>query len=148
MLEQLVKQNKQNPTALRAKLETVRDLYKANETRSYEVCVELGVNIFQDIFFNQISQLLSAFPEDHIIEETGKPFWSGLKRAPVPLKLDLNDPLHLEFVQAAANIFAFMFNIEMNGDNQKVREIASKVKPKEFVNKKVKIQVDEKEKKD
>ena len=62
-----MKQNKQNPTALRSKLETVRDLYKANETRSYEVCVELGVNIFQDIFFNQISQLLSAFPEDHII---------------------------------------------------------------------------------
>ena len=148
LLDQLVKQNKQNPTALRAKLETVRDLYFANEKRDYQTCVELGVNIFQDIFFNQISLLLNAFPEDHIIEETGKPFWSGLKRAPIPLKLDFNDPLHLEFVQAAANIFAFMFNIPMNGDNQQVKEFASKIKPKEFVNKKVKIQVDEKEKKD
>lgn len=91
-------------------------MYDSNQAKNYNICVELAVNMFMDIFHNQIATLLNAFPENHIIEDTGKPFWSGLKRAPVAIKLDVEDPLHLEFVQAAANIFAFMFNIEMNGD--------------------------------
>ena len=109
--------------------------------------MDLSANIFQDIFHNQIAQLLNAFPADHIIEDTGKPFWSGLKRAPTPLKLDMKDPLHLEFVQAGANIFAFMFNIEMNGDLKEVAEMASKVKLTDFKPKKIKTEVDEKENK-
>ena len=48
-------------------LQTLKQLYAANESRSYQICVELGANIFQDIFHNQIAQLLNAFPEDHII---------------------------------------------------------------------------------
>lgn len=72
--------------------------------------------MFHDIFYNQILQLTNAFPENHIIEDTGKPFWSGLKRFPQALKLDLNDPIHLDFVQAGANIFATMFKIPMNNN--------------------------------
>lgn len=44
--------------------------------------MQLAVDIFQDAFHNQIAQLLNAFPVDHIVEETKKLFWSGLKRAP------------------------------------------------------------------
>lgn len=43
-------------------------MYEANESRSYQKCVELSVNLFWDVFHNQIAQLLNAFPEDHIIE--------------------------------------------------------------------------------
>lgn len=70
-------------------------MYEANEAQSYQKCVELSVNIFWDVFHNQIAQLLNAFPEDHVIEETKKPFWSGLKRAPKVIQLDLNDPLQV-----------------------------------------------------
>jgi len=111
LMDTFWKQNKQNPTVLLSKLQTVKQLYLANETKSFQVCVELAAHMFQDVFHNQIAQLLNAFPEDHIIEDTGKPFWGGLKRAPKILPLDLSDPLHLEFVQAAANIYAFAFNI-------------------------------------
>ena len=58
------------------------------------MCLELAVSIFQDVFNHQIKYLLGAFPVDHIIEETKKPFWSGLKRAPTPLELNLKDPIH------------------------------------------------------
>jgi hypothetical protein len=60
-------------------------LYLANQKKSYAACVELGVGIFQDVFNYQIKQLLTAFPADHVIEETGKLFWSGLKRVPTAL---------------------------------------------------------------
>lgn len=70
-------------------------MYLANEAQTYQKCIELSVSIFWDVFHNQIAQLLNAFPEDHIIEETKKPFWSGLKRAPRVIQLDLNDPLHV-----------------------------------------------------
>lgn len=35
-----------------------------------------------------------------------KPYWSGTKRAPKIIKFDSNDALHVELVQATANIFA------------------------------------------
>lgn len=101
--------------------------------------MELAVNIFQDVFNHQISQLLNAFPADHIIEESKKLFWSGLKRVPTPLSLDLNDPIHLELVQAAANIYATMFGIPFVRDSQAVAEVAKGVKLVPFVPKNVKI---------
>lgn len=67
-LETLKKQHRQNPTTLRGKLESIKTLFTANAKKSYEVCVELAVGIFQDVFNHQIKQLLNAFPADHIIE--------------------------------------------------------------------------------
>jgi ubiquitin-activating enzyme E1 len=143
-LGELKKQHRQNPTTLRGKLDSIKKLYKANAKKSYEVCVELAVEIFQDVFNHQIKQLLNAFPADHIVEETKKLFWSGLKRVPNALELDLNDPIHSEFIQAGANIYAAMFNIPLENNKQKVMEIARHIKPTAFVPKNVKIETEEK----
>lgn len=102
------------------------------------------MNIFWDVFHNQIAQLLTAFPEDHVIEETKKPFWSGLKRAPKVISLDLNDPLQVEVIQAAANIFAVIFNIRMEDNKNVIKSLAKNVKPQKFTSKKVKVETDEK----
>jgi len=110
-LEEMKKQHRQNPTTLKGKLESIKRLYSAYKQKSYDVCVELAVTIFQDIFNHQIKQLLSAFPPDHIIEETKKLFWSGLKRVPTPLELDFLDKIHVELIQAGANIFASLFGL-------------------------------------
>lgn len=117
-LAELTKQNRQNPTTLRFKLENIKKLFAANSNKSYKTCVELAIDIFQDVFNYQIRQLLNAFPHDHIVEESKKPFWSGLKRAPSPIELDLKDPVSLELVQAAANIYACMFNIPLEKDKK------------------------------
>ena len=95
------------------KLEVLKKMYYANEEKSYEKCVELSVDEFYNNFYNQIAKLLHDFPEDLIIGETGKPFWKGLKRAPSVIQMDLNDPLHIEVIQAGANIFATIFGIPM-----------------------------------
>lgn len=85
------------------------------------------------MFNHQIKQLLNAFPADHIIEETNKPFWSGLKRVPSPLSLNLLDPIHLEFIQAAANIYANIFKLPIEKNKEHVAKLASKIKLVEFV---------------
>lgn len=130
---ELKKQHRQNPTTLRGKLESIKKLYDAHSLKSYEVCVELAVAIFQDVFNHQIKHLLHAFPANYISEETNKPFWSGLKRVPSPLELNVKDPIHAEFIQAGANIYATMFGIPKEKDQSKVIEIVKKVKLAEFV---------------
>lgn len=142
-LEQLKKQHRQNPTTLRIKLDILNKLFLANKEKSYETCVKLAVDIFQDVFNHQIKQLLNAFPYDHIVEDTGKPFWSGLKRAPIPLELDLKDSLHVELIQAGANIYASLFNLPLEQNPDKVVEIAKKIPLVPFVPKSgVKIETD------
>lgn len=114
-------------------------MYEVNESKSYSKCVEIAVNIFWDVFHNQIAQLLHAFPEDHVIEDTGKPFWSGLKRAPKVISLDLHDPLQVQLIQATANILAFVFNIQLESNENVVKSLAKDVIPQKFIPKKVKI---------
>ena len=124
-------------------------LFKANTQKKYETCVELAIDIFQDVFNYQIKQLLTAFPPDHVIEDTGKLFWSGLKRVPTALELNLNDPLHIELIQAAANIYACMFKLPLMRNAEHVVEIAKKIPLQPFVPKSgVKIEVDDKKKND
>lgn len=143
-LTELKKQHRQNPTTLRGKLESIKKLYNANSQKNYEVCLELAVGIFQDVFNHQIKQLLNAFPADHIVEETKKLFWSGLKRVPNALELNLNDPIHSEFIQAAANIYAAIFNIPLERNKAKAIELARKVTPPPFIPRNVKIETEDK----
>ena len=70
-----------------------------------------------------------------------------MKRVPSALEFDAKDPIHLELIQSAANIYATLFGLNMEKDSQKVAEIASKVHFTPFVPKgNVKIETDEKKK--
>lgn len=145
-LDQIVELNKLNPTMLLGKLQNIHELYTANEARSYGVCIELAVNMFYEVLYNQILNLITTFPENSVNEETKKLFWSGLKRFPKPLKLSFEDQRHVEFVQAAANIYAGIFKLPVENDKARVVEMAKTVRPKEFVPRKVKVETDEKKK--
>lgn len=58
---------------------------------------------------------------------TGQPFWSGPKRCPEPLEFDVSDPLHLDYVVAAANLKATVYGIPVNRDRAYIAEVVSKV---------------------
>lgn len=60
------------------------------------------------------------------------------------MELDLNDPIHAEFIQAAANIYAAIFNIPLERNRVKAMELARKVTPPPFVPKNVKIETEDK----
>jgi ubiquitin-activating enzyme E1 len=63
------------------------------------------MRLFESLFDHGIRDLLYTFPEDHLTS-TGTPFWSGPKRAPYPIKLDLDNELHLQFVYNTSNLIA------------------------------------------
>ncbi|TPP55713.1 Ubiquitin activating enzyme [Fasciola gigantica] len=94
-------------------IETLENL-KANlvdkKPASFDDCVSWARLLWQDLYSNSIVQLLFNFPSDHRTA-TGADFWSGTKRCPHPLQFDIKNPMHLDFVMAAANLRAFMFGI-------------------------------------
>eukprot|EP00658_Telonema_sp_P-2_P005201 TRINITY_DN11951_c0_g1_i4.p1 TRINITY_DN11951_c0_g1~~TRINITY_DN11951_c0_g1_i4.p1 ORF type:complete len:691 (+),score=188.99 TRINITY_DN11951_c0_g1_i4:191-2263(+) len=75
-------------------------------TRTYEQCIKWGLLKFTVLNNHMLRQLIHNFPEDAKNSKTGKPFWSPPKRFPTALEFDPNDPLHMGFVMAAANLRA------------------------------------------
>jgi ubiquitin-activating enzyme E1 len=73
------------------------------------------------------------------------PFWSGPKRAPTPLKFNIDDPLHLEFIRSGANLKAVNYGLHGETDPKYFKEALANVVVPEFSPKKVKIQVNENE---
>ncbi|KEP60324.1 UNVERIFIED_CONTAM: ubiquitin-activating enzyme E1 family protein [Hammondia hammondi] len=135
------------------RLEKIRDLvsqWQDKETKafsppSFERCVEKAVLLFQDLFFNQISQLLYSFPLDHRTSE-GTLFWAPPKRPPTPISFDANDPAALDFVVAASNLFAFNFGLPAVRDVSKIQAIAARVAIPQFTPKRLHISADDAEK--
>jgi ubiquitin-activating enzyme E1 len=99
---------------------------------SLEECVYWARMKFQDMFHNQIAQLLYNFPED-MITSSGAAFWSGSKKPPVPIKFDSNDPLHIGFVIAAANLRAFNYGLKgANPSQYNFKKVVDAINVPEF----------------
>jgi ubiquitin-activating enzyme E1 len=67
--------------------------------------------LFEQYYHNNIKQLLFNFPLD-ATDKSGAPFWSGPKRPPTPVVFNIDDPTHLDFVVAGANLRAQAFGIQ------------------------------------
>jgi ubiquitin-activating enzyme E1 len=119
-----------------SKVETLRSLYKTlvqERPLSFEDCVVWARLKFEDMFSNQIKQLLYNFPEDQVTS-TGQKFWSGSKRCPKPVVFNLNAACsdagmrnHFDFVVAAANLRAEMFGIKGRRDEEYFKKVLSDV---------------------
>jgi ubiquitin-activating enzyme E1 len=114
-------------------LQKLRYINRMLDQRSatFEMCTQLAVHEFQDKFDDSITQLLHTFPADHKTSE-GTPFWSGPKRAPSPIKFNAADEMHLEFVAAAANLYAANLGLPPCRDLDQIRRYATTVEVKEF----------------
>ncbi|RMB88281.1 hypothetical protein DUI87_35352 [Hirundo rustica rustica] len=63
---------------------------------------------------------------------SGTLFWSGPKRCPHPLVFDPDNPLHLDYVVAAANLFAQSYGIAGSRDRAGVAELLRHVRVPPF----------------
>eukprot|EP00128_Syssomonas_multiformis_P002420 Colp12_sorted_trinity150504_noHs@8955 len=125
--------------------EGVRDSLTVHRPISFEECITWARLRFEDLFRNQILQLLHVFPPDQVTS-TGQPFWSGPKRCPTPLEFDPNDPLHMDFVIASANLHAVNYGLNGHTDRAVFAKVIENMMIPEFVPKSgVKIQVNENE---
>ena len=125
-------------------LEGLRASLVTDRPRSFDDCIAWAVRQFTALYRDSIKQLLHNFPEDRVTSE-GVPFWSGTKRCPTPLEFDAANPLHLDFVVAAANLRAAVYGIEGSRDAAAIQRAAGAVDIPAFVPKEnVKIETDEK----
>jgi len=83
-----------------------------------------------------------------MITSNGTPFCSGPKRAAKPIVFDPNNPLHLNFVIAAANLRAVTFGLHGETNPEVVKKLVAATKVIPFTPRKVKISVNENEEKE
>ncbi len=95
-------------------LETLRDFLVTEKPLTFDDCIVWARYQFEKHYNNAIQQLLYNFPKDSTTS-SGQRFWSGPKRAPDPIKFDAENPTHMTFVMAGANLHAFNYNINAKG---------------------------------
>jgi ubiquitin-activating enzyme E1 len=128
-------------------LDSLHEFLVSEKPLSFDDCIMWARYQFEKQYNNAIQQLLYNFPRD-AKTSTGADFWSGPKRAPTPLKFNANDPTHLSFVVAGANLHAFNYSINPPASNStdyyaKVAE--SMIVPEFRPDSNVRIQADDKE---
>ncbi|KAI0638099.1 ubiquitin activating enzyme [Trametes polyzona] len=114
-----------------------------NKPLTFEECIVWARLQFEEKYSNSIRQLLYSLPKD-AVTSTGQPFWSGPKRAPDPLTFDSNNPIHLQYIIAAANLHAYNYGLRGETDPALFKKIADEVIVPEFTPKSgVKVQIND-----
>lgn len=133
----------------------------SNKPLTFEECIIWARLKFEEKYNNEIRQLLYSLPKD-AVTSTGQPFWSGPKRAPDPLVFNSHDvsvaamndivcslsffaqPVHLQYIIAAANLHAFNYGLRGETNPTVFRRIVDHVIVPEFTPRSgVKIQISE-----
>ncbi|PWA28681.1 hypothetical protein CCH79_00014815 [Gambusia affinis] len=129
-------------------VEVLDAVYKSVVTdcpHSWADCVAWARNHWQCQYSNNIRQLLHNFPPDQLTS-SGAPFWSGPKRCPHPLDFSTSNDLHVDYVLAAANLFAQTYGLPGSTDRAGVVKILQDVKVPTFTPRSgVKIHVSDQE---
>lgn len=107
-------------------LESVKVALVDERPENFQDCVTWARNHFQEQYSNQIRQLLFNFPPDQLTS-SGQPFWSGPKRCPAPITFSVDEPLHIDYILAAANLKAEMYGIPQNRNRKDIVEMVVKV---------------------
>ncbi|GJE84100.1 ubiquitin activating enzyme [Phanerochaete sordida] len=127
----------------REQVEQLVSYLVSNKPLTFEECIIWARLQFEEKYNNAIRQLLFSLPKD-AVTSTGQPFWSGPKRAPEPLTFNANDPTHLQYIIAAANLHAFNYGLRGETDPAVFKKIAESVLVPEFTPRSgVKVQIND-----
>lgn len=119
-------------------LVATKEYIKDSDLHTFDDCVKWARLLFEDLFVNQIKDLLHMFPAD--LNKGGVPFWIGARRCPSPLTYDAKNPTHASFINAASSIIARVYNIPIG---QNAHERASHVEFAEWVPSDKEIKIDD-----
>ncbi|GBG30298.1 Ubiquitin-like modifier-activating enzyme 1 [Hondaea fermentalgiana] len=125
-------------------LEGLKSSLLTSRPSSFEDCITWAREQFEENYANQIKQLLHSFPPG-MITSTGTPFWSGTKREPQPLEFSVDDPTHMAFIIAAANLRAQVYGLPECKDESVFRAHLPKVLVPPFRPKSIKIAANDRE---
>uniref|UniRef100_A0A452EFW9 Ubiquitin-like modifier-activating enzyme 1 n=1 Tax=Capra hircus TaxID=9925 RepID=A0A452EFW9_CAPHI len=134
-------------------LEAVQSSLVLQQPQSWDDCVTWEYYHWHTQYSSNIRQLLHNFPPKHVVTQLqgpfvriGAPFWSGPKCCPHPLIFDVNNPLNLNCVIIAANLFAQTYVLIGSQDQNAVTIIIQSMQGPEFIPKcGIRIQVSDEE---
>ncbi|KAI1892718.1 hypothetical protein AGOR_G00136430 [Albula goreensis] len=111
----------------------------------WEDCVRWARCRWETLYSNDIQQLLYCFPHD-AMTSSDLPFWSGQKRCPHPLSFDPSNTTHMDYIVAAANLYAQMYGIKGMKEHAVIAKLLQSVRVPNFTPKSsVKIHVTDQE---
>lgn len=121
------------------------EFFGYQKAASFENCVKLARECFNDYYDYTIKDLLSLFPKDAVDKE-GAPFWSGPKRCPFAIVFDPSKKEHVDFIVSYSNLIAATLKIPENRDVAAVTDMAAKTTVADYVPKKIVVKLPEEEK--
>ncbi|KAM6414068.1 ubiquitin-like modifier-activating enzyme 7 [Rhynochetos jubatus] len=90
--------------------------------RDWPDCLRWARRHWQSRYHDAIAQLLHNFPPEHETSP-GVPFWSGDRSCPHPLTFDPDNDTHLEYILAAAHLFAQAHKVPPCSDQVAARTV-------------------------
>jgi ubiquitin-activating enzyme E1 len=96
-----------------------------------EDCIRWAFDLFVENYYTSICQLLHTFKPDHEITP-GVKFWSAGKRCPQPIIFDFTNPMHIDMIEATANLLATCSGIHMTYDRSMIQSLVSTFKVNEI----------------
>jgi ubiquitin-activating enzyme E1 len=127
------------PNTMLDTLQSLRNMLVVERPVTFEDCIMWARLQFQELFVNNIRQLLHNFPPGQLTSK-GSKFWSGSKRCPYPLVFDLDERCdearmrnQFNFFVAASNLRAKMFGIKGRMDEEYFRKIMKDISVPEFL---------------
>jgi ubiquitin-activating enzyme E1 len=114
--------------SLKDKLEVLKKILQIQkEGKTPQAFVNFARQLFQDIFHDQIAQLLHAFPRDYK-DDKGNLFWSSPKRPPYVIDFDSNDEMHFMFIRSICQIMATSFGIKFEQTDSQLKSLISQAR--------------------
>ncbi|XP_059679045.1 ubiquitin-like modifier-activating enzyme 7 [Gavia stellata] len=92
------------------------------QPRDWQDCVRWARRHWQSRYHDAIAQLLHTFPPEHETSP-GVPFWAGDRSCPHPLTFDPDNDTHLEYILAAAHLFAQAHKVPPRSDRAAAQAI-------------------------
>jgi ubiquitin-activating enzyme E1 len=123
--------------------QAVEDINTLSNLVCWQSCVMFALDNFTENYYNNIMQLITTFPQDHMVG--GQKFWSAGKRCPVPIKFDYNNSTHVEYVKVTTLLLLNMCNIKNGFTDEELSYLIKNYVPKEFVPNNITIATTDKE---
>ncbi|XP_039551350.1 ubiquitin-like modifier-activating enzyme 7 isoform X2 [Passer montanus] len=90
--------------------------------RDWQDCVRWARRRWQSCYHDAIAQLLHIYPPEHETSP-GVPFWAGDRSCPHPLTFNPDNDTHLDYVLAAAHLFAQVHRVPPCRDRVAIQAI-------------------------
>lgn len=95
--------------------------------KDFDECLKIALEDYIENYFNSINRILQKNPPDSLNED-GTRFWSGDKRAPIPLPFDIKNELEFIYVEKYAKILANSMSIPIIEDIKLLKNKLIKIK--------------------